>query len=333
MVPSDADKPGDHTPLSPVPAKEPLQEKPRERHSGERKSNDGKPQPRRPPVPHKPSRIPSTGNRPTVMDVAQVWSQHKKQSSQDVVSPRSASPNSPFGSHPVQLVGTEAELDQSELEKGRELERGKQEQEEPTKVDVKATIAGWGIQTSIPASPTAETPRESESKKDVSLNMSDSLSPAEKGKSSWEKYSELIMPPLEEEWTPVPTPTATFNKRPEESAEPKGGLVASIPEVRRLVESKVDYLPTDLLSTTLDPESKVIKVAPTDLITFGKRAGPLFVFKLTSCCRFPELCSSADRCWASPELDTETPTRRSRCEDRVCRRIVYRGVRFQCHQQ
>jgi len=273
----------DRTPPSPVSAKEPLQEKPQERHSGERKSSTDKPQPRRPPVPHKPSRIPSTGNRPTVMDVAQVWSQHEEHSSQDMASPRSASPNSPFEPHPVQPVAAQAGLDyQRELEKEREREREKQEQEELPKVDVKATIPGWDIQTSTAASSTVETPRESEKEKDASPKLQDLLGPGEKRKSSWEKYSEFIMPPLEEEWTPVPTPMPTFNKPPEFPAGPKE-LVASIPETRRLAESKVDYLPIDLLSTTLDPERKVIKVAPTDLITFGERIELLFVFELTPC--------------------------------------------------
>ena len=95
--PHGADKPEDRAPVSPVPAREP-QEKPQERRSGEINSRADKPQPRRPPVPHKPSRIPSTGNRATVMDVAQVWSQHEKQGSQDTASPRSTSPNSPLES-------------------------------------------------------------------------------------------------------------------------------------------------------------------------------------------------------------------------------------------
>jgi hypothetical protein len=284
MARTSADKLEDRTPSSPVPTKEPLQEKPKERHSGERRSSADKPQPRRPPVPHKPSRIPSTGNRPTVMDVAQVWSQHEKRGSQDVASPRSASPDSPFETHPVQPVGTQAGLDQQrELENERVHEREKQEQEEPPNTEVKATIAGWSIQSSNPASSTVEAPSESEKEKDASLKLLDLLGPAEKRKSSWEKYSEFIMPPLEEEWTPVPTPMPTFNKPPEVPVEPKEEPVASIPETRRLVESKVDYLPIDLLSTTLDPEMNVIKVAPTDLITFGKRAGLLFVFELTLC--------------------------------------------------
>jgi len=265
MVRNGAEKPEDRTPPSPVPAKESLHEKLQERNSGERKSSTDKPQPRRPPVPHKPSRIPSTGNRPTVMDVAQVWSQHEGQGSHDVASPRSASPSSPFESHPVQAVGTQPGLDHQ-----MELNEREQEQE-PPEVDVKAAIVGWGIQTSTPASSTVETLRESEKEKDTPLKLPDLLSPAEKRKSSWEKYSEFIMPPLEEEWTPVPTPTPTFNKPPEVPVGPKEEPVASIPESGRHVGSKVDYLPIDLLSTTLDPERKVTKVALTDLITFGKR--------------------------------------------------------------
>ena len=262
--PHGADKPEDRAPVSPVPAREP-QEKPQERRSGEINSRADKPQPRRPPVPHKPSRIPSTGNRATVMDVAQVWSQHEKQGSQDIASPRSTSPNSPLESHPM-------EGHQKELEKGREREREKQEQEDPQKMNVKVAITGWGIQTSTPAFSAVETSEESEKEKDPSLKLPDLLSPVEKRKSSWEKYSEFIMPPLEEEWTPAPTPTPTWNKPPEVSAGPKEEPVAApILETKLLGESKVDYLPIDLLSTTLDIKREIIKVAPTDLIAFGER--------------------------------------------------------------
>jgi hypothetical protein len=198
------------------------------------------------------------------MDVAQVWSQHEKQDSQDMASPRSTSPNTPLEFRPVQPAGTQAGLDyQRELGKEGECERENQEPEEPPKVGVKPSIAGWGIQTSTTVSSTAGAPKESESEKGGSLKLPEVLSPTEKRSSSWEKYSEFIMPALEEEWTPVPSPMPTL----------KGLLdvAAPIPEIERVEESKVDYLPVDLLSTTLNPGRKAIKVAPNDLVTFGRR--------------------------------------------------------------
>ena len=267
------------SPLSPTPTK-----KPQERNSGERKSSVDKPHPRRPPVPHKPSRIPSTGNRATVMDVAQVWSQHEKQDSQDTASPRSASPNSPLQSYPVQPVGIQAGLDfQRELVKEREREREKREKEEPPKLDLKATITGCGIQTSTPASSTVVVSKELDKEESVSLKLPEVLSPTEKRKSSWEKYSELIMPALEEEWTPVPSPVPTLNNPPELATGAKEEFISTqIPGTKGFKELKVDYLHIDLLSTTLDPERKVVKVSPTDLISFGKRVVLPFSFALTT---------------------------------------------------
>ena len=209
------------------------------------------------------------------MDVAQVWSQHEKQGSHDVTSPQSISPSSPVESHPAQPTGVPAGLDHQ-----REHEE-RQEREESPKVDVKAPTPGLVPQTSTPTPSAVETPKESEKEKDASLKLPDLLSPAEKRKSSWEKYSEFIMPALEEEWTPAPSLMPTLNKFPEVPTGTKEEPVAApAPGIKGLEESKVDYLPIDLLSKTLDPESKVIKVAPTDLITFGKRNRLLFVFVL-----------------------------------------------------
>ena len=279
MARSGADKLEDRAPSSPAPAKEPLQEW----HSGERKFGADILQQRHPPVPYKPSRIPSTGNRATVMDVAQVWSQHEKQSSQDVGSPQPASPDRSFEPHLVQPAGTQVGLDhQRGLDREKEGEREKQEQGEPLKVNVRSAIAGCGIQASAPASSTVETPRKPK-EKDTPLKLPDLLSPVEKRKSSWEKYSELIMPPLEEEWTPVPSPTPTWHQLREVPAEPKEPVAAPIPGTKRFEESKVDYLPIDLLSTILNPEREIIEVASTDLITFGKRIRFSFVLELMSC--------------------------------------------------
>ena len=286
--PRGADGTEDRIPVSPASTKEPPREKPQEENSGERKPSVDKPHSRRPPVPHKPSRIPSTGNRATVMDVAQVWSQHEKESSQDVASPLSISPDSPLESHPAKPGETHAGPDHQ-----RERERERQDQEVRPEADVKATIAGRGIQAPALAPSTVGVPKESEREGNTPPNLPGVPSPTEKRKSSWEKYSEFIMPALEEEWTPVSSPMPTLNKVPGMALVTKEGAVpAPIPETRRSEELKVDYLHIDLLSTALDPKRKVIKVSPTDLSTFGERVALLVAFALTFCQRLPELrCS------------------------------------------
>ncbi|KAF9792515.1 hypothetical protein BJ322DRAFT_52505 [Thelephora terrestris] len=262
--PRRTDSPEDHTPRSPALTKEPLQGRPQERNIGGKKPDSDKPQPRRPAVPHKPSRIPSTGSRARVMDVAQVWSEHEKQSSQDAPSPRIGSPNNLIEFHPVQPVGTEAGFDrQRELEMEREREQERKEQDWPPKLDVKVAVAGRDTQASGPRSPAVE-----ENEKETSLKLPDLPNPTEKKKSSWEKYSEFIMPALEEEWTPVPSPMPTLNKSPEMATGTKEEPTALITAgAKRPDESRVDYFPIDLLSTTLNPERRTIKISPTDLIT------------------------------------------------------------------
>lgn len=256
---------------SPDFVKEPPREEPEEKRSVERKPGGDKPQPRRPAVPHKPSRIPSTGNRATVMDVAQVWSEHEKQSSQYESSPRSTSPNSPFESRSTHPIGAQTRLDH---QNEQEREREPPEQVEPPGVVVKAPVAGRGAHIPVPAPSAVETPLESEKERGVSLKLPDLLTPVEKSTSSWEKYSELIMPALEEEWTPAPSPMPTLNKLPEVHLGTKEEPVAAATSaIKRSQKSQVDYLPFDLLSTTLEPERKIVKVSPADLINFGRKSG------------------------------------------------------------
>jgi len=196
------------------------------------------------------------------MDVAQVWSEHEKQSSQDASSPQPTSPISPLGSYPPEALTVFDR--QRELGKDREYEREGQEQVGVPKVDVNAANTGWGTQTSVSGPSTVDV-------KDASLKLPDLLNPTEKKKSSWEKYSELIMPALEEEWTPSPSPMPTLNKAPTAVVETKEQqVIPAIPQVKGPKELKVDYIPIDLLSTTLNPERETVKVSPTDLVTFGK---------------------------------------------------------------
>lgn len=239
------------------------------------------------------------------MDVAQVWSEHQKQSSQNESNPRSASPNSPLESHSVQHMGTQIGPDhQGGLEGDRGHERERQEPEEPPG-PVKVAIIGWDTQTSIPAPSTVESPQEPEREQGASLKLPDLLTPTEKRKSSWEKYSELIMPALEEEWTPVPSPMPTLNKPPVPGYTKEEPVAVTIPETKKSEESKVGYLPLDLLSATLELERKIIRVSPADLVAFGKMVGLLCLSILISRSRFPELCCSENRCWTSSEIDTQ----------------------------
>jgi len=252
------------------------------------------------------------------MDVAQVWSQHEKHGSQGVTSSRSASPNSPLESRPAQPAGIQTGLDhQRELEKERECEREKQDQEERLKVGVKTTIAGWVTPTPAPSA--VGVSKELGQEEGAALELPEVPSPTEKRKSSWEKYSEFIMPALEEEWTPVSSPMPTLNKVPVVASGTKEGPPSTpIPETKWPEELKADYLHIDLLSKTLDPDRKVIKVAPTDLVTFGERVETFLVFALISYRRLPELRCSEDRCQTSSEINTQARTHRSWCDDRVC---------------
>jgi len=307
-----ADKTEDHMPVSPASTKEPPREKPQEENSGGRKPSVDKPHSRRPPVPHKPSRIPSTGNRATVMDVAQVWSQHEKQGSQDVASPLSVSPNSPLESHFAQPGDIQAGLDHE-----REREREDQDQEKRPKADMKATVVGWDIRAPTLVPPTVGVPKEREQEDDTP-KLPEVPSPTEKRKSSWGKYSEFIMPALEEEWTPVPSPMPTLSKVPVVALGAKEGPVTvPILDAKRSEELKVDYVHIDLLSATMDPERKVIKVSPTDLVTFGENIVLLFALALKSCRRLLKLCCSEGRRQTPFGIDTQVPSHRSRCDDRV----------------
>ena len=223
------------------------------------------------------------------MDVAQVWSQHEKQNSQDVSSPPPTSPSSPLESHPARSMGTQDRLNNQSVLEGEGGREGEEQEKHdgPPVMDDKATIPGRGIQPSMLTSFVVETPKESGEDRDASLNLPNLLSPAEKRKSSWEKYSELIMPALEEEWTPSPSPMPTLNKLPPAILDTKGELATvTVTEVKRFNESKVDYLPIGLLAATLGSE-RVVKVSPADLITFGKTVKLSFVHMLTLCRRFP----------------------------------------------
>jgi hypothetical protein len=112
----------------------------------------------RPPIsPVRHSRIPSSGNRATVMDIAQAWSTQSQPTS-------------------------------------------------PGWIEHRAEPSGDEV-------PNEETIHSPEVVKPVVSNFRSTSSPAmqaEKRKSSYEKYSAIMMPPLEEERTPVSTPSGSL---------------------------------------------------------------------------------------------------------------------------
>ncbi|KAF9819179.1 hypothetical protein IEO21_02350 [Rhodonia placenta] len=125
------------------------------------------PKEKRPTTPVRHARIPSTGNRATVMDVAQVFQESVIH--QPALTPVSAEPLSvPQGD----AIGPTAE----------------QDQEDGGKLDVTSLVANWGTKNGA-GRPDA---------------------PSEKRKSSFERYSAIVMPPLVEEKTPVPSPAGTL---------------------------------------------------------------------------------------------------------------------------
>ncbi|KAJ3532677.1 hypothetical protein NM688_g7390 [Phlebia brevispora] len=133
-----------------------------------------------PATPIKHSRIPSTGNRATVMDVAQVFSEHEQYT--HVLSPNT-------------VVTSSLEHDPSKL--GPPLA----EEELSCKPNVKSMVANWGPHNIAPTHADAS-----------AHNGASAHVGAEKRKSSHEKYSAFALPPLAEEKTPVPSPVGTLTK-------------------------------------------------------------------------------------------------------------------------
>lgn len=131
------------------------------------------------PVRH--SRIPSTGNRATVMDVAQALSQYETHARKSSIDDTTPSP--------------------SILEQGSKADDSRDEAEAMPKLNVKSMITNWGSENvaSSPVSP-------------VSL---------ERRKSSYEKYSAFTLPPLLEEKTPASSPANTLGRHAVPPANPE----------------------------------------------------------------------------------------------------------------
>ncbi|KAM5531859.1 hypothetical protein V8D89_014489 [Ganoderma adspersum] len=169
-----------------------------------------------PSSPARHSRIPSTGNRATVMDVAQAFTEalHREPS----VSPSLPSPVSERkGVLPPSSLGVSHTAKE-------------EEEEECTPPSVRNVVANWGPRNVI--SPPTDAAHGATN--GVHVNGANGASgaasvtqtivapPLEKRKSSYEKYSAFIMPPLAEERTPVASPAGTLKS---EAAPPPEAFV------------------------------------------------------------------------------------------------------------
>ncbi|KAL4253516.1 hypothetical protein ABKN59_002115 [Abortiporus biennis] len=182
-------------------------------------------------------RIPSTGNRATVMDVARALSEHEKQTQ------KSPGEGDDLASSPVEEKPNQAS-------QGVHNDNNGVEADIPPP-DVKSMVKNWG-------------PRQSNGVQPSSPQM-------EKRKSSYEKYSAFIMPPLEEERTPIQSPAGTLNLKRVEIhpiTEIEVTAVDTVQEALRIVHHdeplpKVDvepYLKPTIIPYTPNPDIQTISV-------------------------------------------------------------------------
>ena len=180
-----------------------------------------------PATPIRHSRIPSTGNRATVMDVAQALSQYEEQdrksSADDAASPT------------------------SKTEEPQRAEESEREAKAIPRLDVKSMISNWGRDNG-PPSPVSPIP-------------------ADKRRSSYEKYSAFTLPPLLEEKTPVSSPTNTLGRHtilaviPQEKEEPAKPTEQSNGSILDLPASPTSDSPESLLAlTAVEPEAAKLEV-------------------------------------------------------------------------
>ena len=133
------------------------------------------PSERSPITPVRHGRIPSTGNRATVMDVALALSEHEAQSRKSIgeTNPEHSILQTPPSPKVESPTAQDDEMEDTDTQ---------------SKPDVKAMVANWG-------------PRNGAS------------SSGEKRKSSYDKYSAFVLPPLTEEKTPINSPAGTLRGR------------------------------------------------------------------------------------------------------------------------
>ncbi|KAI1796359.1 hypothetical protein LXA43DRAFT_1157380 [Ganoderma leucocontextum] len=224
-----------------------------------------------PSSPARHSRIPSTGNRATVMDVAQAFTEALQR--EPSVSPSLPSPVSERrGVSPPSSLGASHAVKE-------------EEEEDYTPPSVKNVVANWGPRNVIspPTDPVHGATNGVNGMNGASGNASMTQTivapPLEKRKSSYEKYSAFIMPPLAEERTPVASPAGTLKSEvappPEAFAEeaedwepPTVGTTAPAEELKDEIAAEVPpaVVPVNVKPVEVQPEprEKVIQLVHDD---------------------------------------------------------------------
>ena len=126
-----------------------------------------------PTTPSRHSRIPSTGQRATVMDVAQALQQHEQHIREASWTPEPAS---------------EPEPEPQEIPSRQETLSGDDGVDDTPRTDVKATIAGWG------------------------RNFGPGGQQTDRRRSSYDRFSVPTLPPLVEVKTPTATPHGSLSR-------------------------------------------------------------------------------------------------------------------------
>ena len=164
--------------------------------------------------PVRPTRIPSTGNRARVMDVAQAFSEEMER---EVPAPPEAA--TALVKELAVKQAAEAAKDEKDEKKAAETKAQEEEEEEDwAPPSVKNMVANWGPRAAAP--PSAPEPAYEAASANGTATATPVATPRntimappmEKRKSSYERYSAYVMPPLQEERTPVASPAGTLKR-------------------------------------------------------------------------------------------------------------------------
>ena len=168
------------------------------------------------------------------MDVAQVFEEElerKGSPTQESRSwspppvPRAAAVTTSLATSPAEIAMRHAvEAAREEEESGKTEIARKEQEEEYTAPSVKNMVASWGPRSTEQTAATNNVPgangaNSATRRTTTATGNTITAPPIEKRKSSYDRYSAFIMPPLEEERTPVPSPVNTLKK--EAATNPK----------------------------------------------------------------------------------------------------------------
>ncbi|KAI9066572.1 hypothetical protein FKP32DRAFT_355404 [Trametes sanguinea] len=186
-----------------------------------------------PASPAKHTRIPSTGNRATVMDVAQVFQEVLQSTSPTSTSPTERKLPSPPPA--------------AEQPRSKEAATKEEEEEDYEPPSVKNLVANWGPRNNGAAAP---------------------LSPPamERRRSSYDKYSAFALPPLAEEKTPAPSPAGTLARGAVPvgvKAEQEGLPVSFKVDAKEKERTEETVVTVEAVETQPDPQRELIYLAHT----------------------------------------------------------------------